>query len=737
MKRDSLAQVRLIPLILVPALAGCVMPDRREPLTYDAIYGPSHADFEGSYAKDVKWTPDGQFLLERRDGVLYRVDPAGGEATPAYDHEALRVALEGDDDFDAEAAKSLARHPTVMDDPYSVALLAHHDRLYVYHFADGTLKRLTDEEAERRELTLSPDATRAAFVCDHDLYSIDLATGAQTRVTHDGSETILNGVLDWVYQEEVYGRGKWRAYWWSEDGAALAYVQLDDADVPVYPLLDYLPQRAEIKEQRYPQPGDPNPRARLGVVRAQGGETQWIDLAAYGDADILLCGVQWAPDGALLYCVMNREGTWLDLNEADPETGTSRRLLRETTAAWIDHHGMPHWLDDGSFLWLSERTGWKHIYHYTGDGRLLRRITAGDWEARKLHGVDEAAGWVYFSGTCDSSTEVHVYRVPLATGRGSGRAADGIERLTEPGYTHRAAFDPDCRYFIDTFSSVTTPTKVALRRSDGSLVRVISPNEVHALAKYRFITPEFLRIPTPAGHALNGRIIRPPRWNPFRRRPVVLFTYGGPHGPSVHNRWSGKHGMFEQLLAQEGYLVWTVDPCSASGEGAASAWRCYQRLGVTELADLEASLRWLAAHENADPSRVAITGHSYGGFMVAYAMTHSTLFKVGIAAAAVTDWRNYDSVYTERFMRTPENNPQGYETSSAVSAAANLHGHLLLVHGGRDDNVHVQNAVQLIDALLDAGRDFDAVIYPDAGHGLRRYPRHWNRLRYEYIKEKL
>lgn len=258
-----------------------------------------------------------------------------------------------------------------------------------------------------------------------------------------------------------------------------------------------------------------------------------------------------------------------------------------------------------------------------------------------------------------------------------------------------------------------------------------------ALTEYRLSRPEIVRVATPEDHALSAMIIRPPDMDPQRKYPVFTYVYGGPHSPSVHNRWGGGGYIFKQWLAQQGYIVWTCDPYSASGEGAVSAWHAYQRLGVTEVADLEASLHWLAEHENADLDRVGITGHSYGGFMATYALTHSKMFKIGIAGSSVTDWRNYDTIYTEKFMRTPQNNPEGYEQSSAVAAAGDLHGRLLLVHGALDDNVHLQNSLQLMHALQKADKEFELMIYPRDGHGLHNYRSHWRKLELDFIKRNL
>ena len=723
----------LTVLVGLIAWGGCVMPARvtggSTPLTYETIFGPQAVDFDGQYARGLSWRPDGQRLQLRSEGVLVLEDALSGAQVPAYDHDRFAAVLALNEAFNEANADWCARRPELLHDDYSIAVLDHKDRLYAYRFDDQTLTGLTPEPAERETLGLSPQATYVTFTVDHDLYCIDLRTGVQTRLTADGSETLLNGILDWVYQEEVFGRGRWRACWWSADETHLAYLQLDDSEVPVYPLVDYLATHPTSRLERYPKAGDPNPKPRLGVVSPDGGATVWVDLSGYADADIIVHGVQWSPDGRLIYCVKDRESRWLDLNEADPNTGEARTLLRETSPAWVDLYDGPRWLDDGSFLWRSARDGWAHLYRYTRDGELIRQITSGEWEVQGLLGVDEPAGWVYFSGQYDTAIETHAYRIQLTGGE--------IQRLTEPGASHRVSLDPTCHYFIDTFSSVLVPPRVHLRRSDGELVRVLSENDVPALAEYRFCRPEFVRVPTSRGYSLKGMLLRPPHWNPLQRYPAMVFTYGGPHGPVVHNRWGRDDGLFKQLLAQEGYLVWTVDPYSASGESARSAWHCYLRLGVTELADLEDSLAWLGGYANADLGRVGIAGHSYGGFMVAHALTHSTAFKIGIAAAAVTDWRNYDSIYTEAFMSVPEKNPDGYEQASAVAAAGRLHGRLLLGHGLLDDNVHAQNAFQFIHALQHAGRDCDVEFYAADDHGLYGNGDHWQRRQYEFIRQNL
>lgn len=727
LRRNVLAGGLLAALAL---FAGCGL-DRTtlRPLTYDTIYGPERVDFTGKSLGTLTWLPDDDAYVQRIDGVLQRVDALDGSCTPLYDEDLFRASLAEFEAFTADDAARCARYPTAFSDDYARALIVHHNCIYSYNLTTQTLTRLTTEPCDADTIRMSADGARLAFTRDHDLYIANVATGDVQRITTDGTETLRNGVLDWVYQEEVFGRGTWAAHWWAADASHLAFLQLDDADVPTYPMVDYLDVHPTVDPTRYPKSGDPNPRVRLATVDASTGNVQWIDLDRYADVDRLIVAVCWTPDGQLMFCVQDREARWLELNEADPATGESHLVLRETTPTWTSYFGPPTWLSDGTFLWRSGRDGWPHLYRYARNGELLGQITQGPWEVRTVHGLNLDQDAVFVTGTFDGPLEEHLYRVSLAGGTPL--------RLTTAGYSHAVNLNSSCTLFIDNFSNVQTPTRTALFDTAGNELRLLNANRIPALATLQLSTPEFYRVPTPYGHALNAMLLRPPHMNPNKSYPVMTFTYAGPHGPSVSNRWGGREYLFKQLLAQEGYLVWTCDPYSASGEGEVSAWHCYERLGVTELEDLEASILWLGRQMSIDRGRIGIFGHSYGGFMASFALTHGSIFNFGIAAAPVTDWRLYDSVYTEKFMRSPDNNAYGYDRSSVIRAAGNLHGHLLVAYGVQDENVHMQNTLQLLHAVQQAGKMMDVMIYPNCRHGLRRNADNWPRLRYQYIKEHL
>lgn len=693
------------------------------------LYGSTKVDFDGDYAKRLTWAPQGPFYFERRDEILMRVEAVTDQAVPAFDHISLAAALREHAGIAEESAAHLAKSPGEFSEDRSAVLIEYKEKQYLYNFAEGRLREIRYDAGNRELEELSPRAGFVSFVRDNNLFATDIAAGTTRQLTRDGSATMLCGKLDWVYQEEVYGRGKYAGHWWSADDSRIAFLQLDESRVPIYTIVDPTHERPEINAYPYPKVGDPNPVAKLGVVPALGGPIVWIDLSQYApDEQILIVRVAWAPDGKLIYQVQNRRQSWLDLNEADPATGKSRTIFRDATPAWFEAGDRLNWLTDGTFLWLSERDGHQHLYHYTREGALIRRITAGDWDVHEFHGVGARDEWVYFSGTRDGVLHEHAYRVPLRGGP--------VQRLTELGRSHHVAFDADFRLFIDTSSTFTSPPRVELRESSGRLVRIISANESPKVHDYELGQTEFLRVPARDGRLLPAMLVKPPNFDPARRYPVWCMVYAGPQSPEVADRWSGR-SMFMHLAAQEGFVVWQVDPRSASADGAVMAWQAYQRLGEVELADIEDSLKWLIEQGVADPKRIGIEGYSYGGFMTCYALTHSDMFAAGIAGGSVTDWRYYDSIYTERYMGLLSQNKDGYVRTAPVTAAENLRGRLLLVHGAVDDNVHYQNSLQMMRALQKHDIVFDSMVYPRDQHSLHAGDHHFARMRMDFMERNL
>ena len=686
----------------------------RRALTVETIFDPvTRVNFSGSPATTVEWLDADTYLTTRRTAVgveWLKVEAVSGRSTPLFDSARMATAiaaLPGLTPADAErisVSSALTLNPS-----HDGALFQFADDLYFYDFGTARASRLTSTPGSEDEATFSPDGRHVAFVRANNLVVADVATPHETVLTTDGSPQILNGVLDWLYQEELYGRGRFRGYWWSPDSSRIAFLQLDERHVPAYTITDHLPYRPELEVAPYPKAGDPNPIARLGISRISGGNSDWVDLSSYADVEPLIVNVDWTPAASeVVFQIQDREQTWLDLNIADASSGRARRVLRETTKAWVNENGNPAWLKDGSFLWFSERSGFKHLYRYGKDGSLLGQVTTGRWDVRALYGVDEANGLVYFPSSERSAIGTDIYRI--------GLDGTGLTRLSQTPGTHRAVFNPDFTRYVGFWSDVMTPTQVRLHRADGYELQVLDSNLVGTQAEYRLSRPEFLQVRARDGVMLDAMMIKPPDFNPARRYPVYQFTYAGPTASLVRNQWTGPTFMFHQLLAQRGVIVWILDNRSAGAKGAEAQWPIYGNLGVHELEDLEDGVAWLKQQRYVDASRLLLHGWSYGGFMTAYALTHSTSWAAGIAGAPVTDWRNYDTIYTERLMKTPQHNPEGYRSTAPRFAADRLQGRLLLIHGLTDDNVHTQNSVQFADALQRSGKVFEEMFYARSRH---------------------
>jgi dipeptidyl-peptidase 4 len=702
---------RVAVLCVAVLLSAGVAGAQQKPLTIDAIYDPqAKAEFGGTPVSGLAWLSDTHYLQAGAAGAVpLKVEAATGKSEPIFEAARLETVLSRIDGVTPESAKQAVRGKNLnWNAKRDGILLPIGGDLYAYDLGAHKAARLTNGGGSEDEAGFSPDGASVSFVREHDLYVVPAAGGAERRLTEGGGKEILNGKLDWVYQEEIFGRGNFRGYWWSPDSKRIAFLRLDERKVPKYTIVDDMTTRPVFEVYPYPKAGDPNPEVTLGLADAAAGTVRFVDLGKYKDADILVVSVGWQPDGRLTFQIQDREQTWLDLNVADPATGAVTTLFRETGPAWVESSGNPRFLKDGSFLWLSERDGWKHIYHCRADGTAPRRLTKGAWEVRALYGVDEAARFVYFSSTERGAPLKDVARVRL----------DGTEetRLSNVPGQHEALFNPSYGMYLDTWSDSATPPQVRLHEAGGREVRVVDANDVPALREYRLPAVEFLQVETRDRFPMEAVLIKPPGFDPSQKYPVYQHVYGGPHAPQVRNGWAPGTTLFLQLLAERGVVVFICDNRSASGKGYVSARTAYKKMGPSELKDIEDGVAWLKQQPWVDPQRIGIGGWSYGGFMAAYALTHSKSFAMGIAGAPVTDWRNYDSIYTDRIMMTPEHNPEGYRDTSVSLAAKDLSGQLLILHGSVDDNVHPQNSLQLAYELQKAGKPFRMMMYPKMRH---------------------
>jgi dipeptidyl-peptidase-4 len=688
-------------------------------LTIDELYDPvKRVNFSGT-TPAPRWLKDGKTYLVAGDAAkpgtprLLRVNAATGDTSAFFDAAKMEAALDALPGMSTEDARRLAGRTNYQLNPAQTgALLNHANDLFYYEFGGDRAWRLTNSPDEEVGETFSPDGRMVSYVRANNIYIVDLAGQKERALTSDGSPKILNGRLDWVYQEELYGRGNFEGYWWSPDSNMIAYLRLDETPVHEFAVVDHIPVRQELEITPYPKAGDPNPVVKLGIVNASGGATRWADTYKYLPQDLLIARVGWTPDSRrVIFHAQDREQKYLDLNHANAADGKTTTLFRETTKAWVEaKDNNPRYLKDGSFLWLSDRSGWQHLYHYAADGRLLRQVTDGKWEIRSIEGVDETKGFIYFTGTEASHIAPNAYRIRLD---GTGQT-----RLTQGEGSHRVDFNPTFTHYVHYWSDINTPQQVRLFDANGKLVRVLAENKVAALAQYKLGKAELMQVKTRDGFTMEAMMIRPPDFDPSKKYPVMSFTYSGPQAPQVRNAWGGGGYLWHQLLAQKGYIVWICDNRTASNKGVESAWPVYRNFGELELRDLEDGVSWLKSQPYVDGSRIGIWGWSYGGFMTSYALTHSQSFKIGIAGGSVTDWRDYDSIYTERYMGTPQNNPEGYRKASPLHNAKDLHGKILLIHGTMDDNVHVQNTIQFAYELQKANKPFQLMLYPKSRHGV-------------------
>ncbi len=697
-------------------------------------------DLNGPPWRGATWLNDGEHFLQFRDIAWYRIHAATGRAEPFFDSGKLVEALMRDLKLPKTRAEQIARGqgPVMghaggfqMNPQQSGFVFTEKDDLYFASFDGRRAVRLTQNPQPEELVSFSPDGRLIGFIRQNDLYLVDIESQKEIRLTHDGSEKIFNGKADWVYFEEVFDRNH-RAYWWSPDSRYLAFVRYDDTTVQPFPVVDHLPIATKTELTPYPKAGAPNPLVKLGIVAVTGGPVHFVQTPSYPPEDLLLLRAAWQPDSReVVFYLTNRTQTWLDVmsvrvTEKGEWEAEPRRLLRETTAAWVNDPGEPIFLKDGRFLLLSERDGWKHLYLYGREGDLIRRITEGPWEVRKVHHVDENSGTIYFSATVETSIGENLFRASLTQ-------PEALGALTRGG-SHRFSFSPTGSYVIDSATDHRTPTKSFLRRLDGSLVRTLDTNPVRVREEFALGRLEMVKVPARDGFVMEGSLLYPVDFDPSKKYPVWFMTYGGPHAPTVADAWQFR--LLDHVLSSMGIFVFRCDPRSASGKGAISTWTAYKRLGIQEHQDVEDAIDWLIArHPYVDASRIGMSGASYGGFLTAFCMTHGQKFAAGIAAFPVTDWHLYDSIYTERYMDLPSKNADGYTQTSVVRAAKNLHGKLLLIHGLMDDNVHVQNSIQFIEELQKAGKQFEVMIYPQARHGVgRSYSQHYQQLQLDFIR---
>ncbi len=679
----------------------------KKPVTVDALIS-SVPGLAGHSTGAITWAPDGSRFVLNDHGTLFLYDVKTGKqreiiALGKLDGTAVKAAPAALFDW---TNRRVGESDIQWFADGKRLLVAASGDLFVVEVSKGGFDALTQTAALERDPKLSPDNKYVSFRRGPDLYAIDVATKQVTQLTNNGSETLLNGLLDWVYPEELE---LGTAHWWAPDSQSIAYLQFDIGQEPIFPQVSLLNTHGVLEPERYPKAGDPNAEVRLGIVPAKGGATRWMDLGE--PRGFLLARVVWTQSSREIVAErLNRVQNKLDLLVANVDTGAARTVIHEEDRFWINVKGEPIFLgDDGQFLWTSERTGFRHLYVYGLDGKLRKQLTGGDWEVDNVLGVDKARSLIYFTSSEDSPLERQVYSIAFD---GTGK-----QRLSTATGTHTISLSPSADYYMDDFSSLTAPPISTIRNTHGSEQRVFREPDT-AGAEYDILPTEIVKVKTSDGAELYARMIKPAGFQPGVKYPAVVTVYGGPGVQSVHNSWQGLS--WDQVLAHKGFVIWQLDNRGSMGRGHQFESVIYHSMGQHELADQKEGIQYLISQGFVDAKRIGLYGWSYGGYMTLYTVMNAPgLIKAAIAGAPVTNWRNYDSIYTERYMGLPEENPEAYKTTSPQTKAANLEGtRLLIIHNMEDDNVHFQNTVQMANALENADKQFYMLIYSQKTHGV-------------------
>jgi dipeptidyl-peptidase-4 len=696
-----------------------------KPLTIEAIFAPG--GLAGRAPETMEWSPDGTKLsfVQRDDegehGELWYVDAATGEKKVLVSATKLAsLAPDNNKVKDEREKERLTRYHVAayLWAPDSKHLIFDSQgQLWLFDLATTTAVQFTSAPDPSGDPKFSPDASHVSYVRKHNLYVRPVSGDGEKQLTKDTEDDLFNGDIDWVYAEELAVRSN---YFWSPDSKEIVFLHMDETKVPTYPIVNWIPTHPTVDNEKYPKVGDVNPVVKLGVVNADKGKVRWISLthdSLTNDDEAYIPRFGWVREGVIWAEVLNRTQDKMDLYFVDAKSGKSRIVLTETTpGAWIDFdHAEVRFLESrDAFLWPSWRDGHMHLYLYSFDkqnpmgaeAKLERQLTQGDFEVLGIEGVDEAAGTVFFSANPGDPRQLHLCSVKLD--------GTGLQQLTHEEGMYFGKFSEDGKHYEQTFLGPTAAPRMSLCAVGGACSPVWQARD--EIAEYGLRAPKFLEFKAEDGTTLYGRLLLPPDAPASGKIPLIVNIYGGPAAQTVLKDLPSP---FDEILARKGFAIFSVDNRGTPGRDRKFQTAIRHEFGAIELKDQLTALDQLfAQYPQLDQSRMAIWGWSNGGSMTLYAMTHSDRFRAGVAVAPVTDQINYDTIYTERYMGLLKDDPAGYEGSDVTKGAANLHGSLLLVHGTGDDNVHFQNSIQMIDALIKAGKQFQLMIYPNKTHSI-------------------
>lgn len=723
--------------VLSLVLLVCSTASAKKKLSLDDIFVSDQ--FKGKSVSGVQWLPDGKaFVFARHDDVgnleVWRHIVSSGKeeavlktAELTLDGEAVTVTAyhttnEVDELLLTGKRKQIWRHS--FSAPY-----------YLYNVKTKNLRRLAKGDTGLQNVALSPDGKTVGFAKESNLYVADVATGKMTQLTHDGSFNVLNGLFDWVYEEE-FGRAD--AFRWSPDGKQIAYWFFDQTRVKTMTLLDELPRYSEPFSLKYPKVGEQNAIVKIGVVDIASGKTTWMDIGS--EIDIYIPRIEWTnKKGQLAIQRLNRAQNHLELLLADSQTGKAKKILDDKSeSGWIQVSDDFIFLNESQrFLWTSEKDGYRHIYLNNYDGKELAQLTKGDWEVRSIIGVNEKTGYVAFNARYDNAIEQGLFRVKLTGG--------SVERISPKDGFHTGTFSGDLSHYVGTSSAADKPAQVMLRKGNGADVRILEANEIPALAEYDMVYPEFGTITTTDGTSLNTYIMKPADFDPSKKYPVLVFGYGGPGSQMVNNQWprlfrSVQRVLWHQYLTEQGYIIFCLDNRGTGGRGRDFKHLAYKDLSKWAVHDQIEGAKYLQGLDYVDGDRIGFWGWSGGGYLTLMLMLRgSDYFKMGISVAPVGDFRNYDTIWTERYMGLLSDNKSGYDAADVLTYVEGLKGKLMIIHGTGDDNVHPGNAWQVVDALVAKNKQFDMMMYPNRNHRISggNTSRHLHTLMAEYVIKNL
>jgi dipeptidyl-peptidase 4 len=688
-------------VLLLILCSFCLNGEQSEKLSFEQVYLNRGEALLRPLPEIAGWSDDSHYI-ETRSGKICLVDARNGHSLVLLDPQALKTKMPANLDLQRSVDHTA---------DYSQLAFLQDDDIYIFQKKLGLTRRITTTAAAEKNPVFSPDGRFLAYTMAGNLFVCDSAGGVPSQLTFDGSEAILNGYASWVYYEEILGRGsRYRAFNWNPGSSMIAFMRFDQSQVPQFPLFDATGAYGRLEMQRYPKPGFPNPAVKIGVIDLASRHTDWIAFPA--EVDHYLTFLSWTPDGKSFYLQwLNRGQDELQIYEYTLAGKKLRQVYREKQKAWVEFLSAEDFypLAAGGFLLLSSKNGWNHLYHVNANG-VEKMITSGKWSVNRIDFVDEKKGLAFISADREDSTRIDLYRASWQGG--------SLQRLTRLDGTHAVTFSNAGTYFLDRFSSVQQPPLLQLCSRDGRALRRLGESATPFLRRAALGKVEIFKIPTGDGLQLPAVWVLPPGFKAEKRYPVIFSVYGGPGIRSVIDVFPRRLDDF--FLAQQGIIVVKVDHRGSGHFGKQGMEAMHRCLGKWEIADYCSAASYLRTLPFVDGKMIGITGGSYGGYVAALALAAAPdSFVFGIADFAVSDWLLYDSVYTERYMDLPAENPEGYRQASVLSHVATYRGGLRLTHGSMDDNVHMQNTLQLLNAILDSGKTTELMVYPGERHGVR------------------